>query len=308
MRDKKFTINEMRRKKKNGDPITWITAYSYPIAHCAEKSGVDMILVGDSGGMTELGYDNTSPVTMDEMITFCKAVKRGAPNTFIVGDMPQGSYEVSDEDAIKNALRFIKEAGCDAIKLEGGKRILNRIQAIKSAGVLVCGHLGLTPQTTASFGGYSIQGKNITAVKALAEEVSNISECIDFLLIEATPSIAIEFIKKEKKYHISNLPILGIGAGPDTDGQLLIMHDILGFYPNFKPKFAKNYLKEIITNSNSDTMIDLITASITKYVFEVKNKQFPSNQYCYQISEDAQKEIERVIWNNEKNHDIANYR
>ena len=155
----KKTLFNFRAMKKSGEQITWVTAYNYPLAAAAERAGVDMILVGDSGGMVELGYSTTNPVTMDEMIQFASAVRRGAPNTFIVGDMPQGSYEVSNEEAVRNAMRFVKESGCDAIKLEGGLRVAMRIRAISEAGILVIGHLGLTPQSTASFGGYRVQGK-----------------------------------------------------------------------------------------------------------------------------------------------------
>ena len=155
----KKNILKLQKMVELGDPITWITAYDLPFAQAAEAAGVDMILVGDSGGMVQLGYETTNPVTMDEMIILSTSVRRGAPNTFIVGDMPQGSYEVSDEEAVKNAIRFVKEAGVDAVKLEGGERVASRVRAIVNAGVSVIGHLGLTPQSTASFGGYRVQGK-----------------------------------------------------------------------------------------------------------------------------------------------------
>lgn len=155
----KKNILSFKKMKDQGEPITWITAYTYPMAKSAETAGIDMILVGDSGGMVELGYNSTNPVTMDEMIVLTKAARKGAPNTFIVGDMPQGSYEISDEIAVENALRFIKESECDAVKLEGGERMSSRIKAITEAGILVVGHLGLTPQSSTSFGGYRVQGK-----------------------------------------------------------------------------------------------------------------------------------------------------
>jgi 3-methyl-2-oxobutanoate hydroxymethyltransferase len=178
----KKSILNFKQMKKKGEPITWITAYSYPMAQAAEKAGVEMILVGDSGGMVELGYQTTNPVTMDEMIQLAKAARKGAPNTFIVGDMPQGSYEVSDEEAIKNAMRFVKEAGCDAIKLEGGLRMSSRIQAISKAGIVVIGHLGLTPQSTASFGGYRVQGKTIESFEETIKEADNV---MDYLIPNA---------------------------------------------------------------------------------------------------------------------------
>lgn len=304
-RKNKFTINEMRRKTKSNEKMTWITSYSYPMAYAAEKAGIDMILVGDSGGMTELGYDNTSPVSMNEMITFCKAVRRGAPNTFIIGDMPQGSYEVSNDKAIENALRFIKEGGCDAIKLEGGKRVADRIAAIKSAGILVCGHLGLTPQTTSAFGGYNIQGKTIQSLEFLYNDIVSIQNLIDFLLIEATPSVAIDYFKARGVSN--NLPIFGIGAGPNTNGQLLIIHDILGFYPNFKPRFAKNYYSEESVVKQS-SMLLTVENCISKFISEVKNQKFPTENYCYQIPKEAEENIKSAIWKFEKQDEIANYR
>jgi len=238
----KKTLFNLRSMQKAGDQITWITAYSYPMAYAAERAGVDMILIGDSGGMVELGYSTTNPVTMDEMIQFAKAVRRGAPNTFIVGDMPQGSYEGSDHDAVMNAMRFVKEAGCDAIKLEGGARVASRIRAITDAGILVIGHLGLTPQSTASFGGYRVQGKTKESFEETVNDAVSIEKAgMVLLLLEAMPS--------EVAYQVSlklTVPVLGIGAGNQMHGQLIIMHDLLGFYPSFRPWFAKCYIPEII--------------------------------------------------------------
>jgi 3-methyl-2-oxobutanoate hydroxymethyltransferase len=299
----KKSILNFKQMKKKSEPITWITAYSYPMAHAVERAGVDMILVGDSGGMVELGYQTTNPVTMDEMIQLAKAARKGAPNTFIVGDMPQGSYEVSDEEAIKNAMRFIKEAGCDAIKLEGGIRMTSRIKAITEAGILVVAHLGLTPQSTVSFGGYRVQGKTLSSFEQTVEDalaVQQAGACM--LLLEAMPH--------ESALQISTLldiPVLGIGAGL-IDGQLIIMHDLLGFYPNFRPWFAKCYVPQIIdkyvTQINNQTDIkkfgietkddgfNLITyLAIKEYVDETKSKLFPSSDYIYPIKESELEEI-----------------
>ena len=157
----KVNVKTLKKMKNEGIPVTWITAYDLPFASAAENAGIDMILVGDSGGMVQLGYETTNPVTMDEMITLSKSARRGAPNTFIIGDMPQGSYEVCKEKAVENAMRFIKESRCDAVKCEGGRRVADKIKAIVDAGILVFGHLGLTPQSTSSFGGYNVQGKTI---------------------------------------------------------------------------------------------------------------------------------------------------
>jgi 3-methyl-2-oxobutanoate hydroxymethyltransferase len=281
--------------KKKGDSVTWITAYSYPMAYAAERAGIDMILIGDSGGMVELGYSTTNPVTMDEMIQFAKAVRKGAPNTFIVGDMPQGSYEISDEEAVRNAMRFVKEAGCDSIKLEGGARVADRIRAIANAGILVIGHLGLTPQSTASFGGYRVQGKT----KDSFEETINDSFAVQaagacLLLLEAMPSESAGQVAAQL-----SIPVFGIGAGNMIDGQLIIMHDLLGFYPTFRPWFAKCYVPGIIEeyvksiqvenlkkygiDTRQDGVGQIVYLAIKKYVEEVKAKTFPSADYIYPI-------------------------
>jgi len=302
---KKLSILDIKNKVAKKEKISWITSYSYPMAYCAEQAGIDMILVGDSGGMTELGYETTNPVTMDEMITFCKAVRRGAPNTFIVGDMPQGSYEASNEDAINNAIKFIKEGGCDAVKLEGGERILQRIKAIKSAGIIVCGHLGLTPQTTANFGGYRVQGKDFETLSQLKQDIEAIHYHIDFLLIEAVPDLPMEYIKTSVNITI---PVFGIGAGKNVDGQLLIVHDILGFYPNFKPRFAKNYFQLVSKLTPKETMIEMITESIRWFINEVKDGEFPKADHTYKISSEFSKELKLVIEKRKSQNELPNYR
>lgn len=295
-----LTFNKM---KKDGTKITWITSYSYPTAWCAERAGIDMILVGDSGGMVELGYETTNPVTMDEMIQMAKAVRRGAPNTFVVGDMPQGSYEVSNELAVENALRFVKEAGCDAIKLEGGDRVSSRVKAISDAGILVIGHLGLTPQSAASFGGYRIQGKTLAEYKAMHQDVKSLENAgVCMILIEATLPTCAKSITNQ-----SLVPIMGIGAGVDTDGQLVILHDIAGFYPNFRPWFAKCYIPQVITkygeliasqpdikrfgiDTRDDGMLAILKYAISEYIQEVHSKTFPNADYTY-----SEKDIPAVV-------------
>ena len=307
----KKTIFSFNKMKKDGIPITWITAYSYPMAYAAEQAGIDMLLVGDSGGMVELGYKTTNPVTMDEMILLAKAARRGAPNTFIVGDMPQSSYEISNELAITNAMRFVKEAGCDAIKLEGGTRVAERIKAISRAGIVVVGHLGLTPQSTASFGGYRVQGKtkeslDETILDALSVEESGAS----FLLLEAMPEIsALQVVKNLK------IPVLGIGAGK-IDGQLIIMHDLLGFYHDFRPWFAKSYVPIVINKfakkmnevedikkfgieTRNDGLNLLCKMSISKYISEVKEGLFPDAEYNYPIKDVELEDIKKSkYWKN----------
>jgi 3-methyl-2-oxobutanoate hydroxymethyltransferase len=304
----KKTLFNFRAMKKSGEQITWITAYSYPMANAAERAGIDMILVGDSGGMVELGYSTTNPVTMDEMIQFSSAVRRGAPNTFIVGDMPQGSYEISDEEAVRNAMRFVKESGCDAIKLEGGERVADRISAITNAGILVIGHLGLTPQSTASFGGYRVQGKTKESLEETILDASSIENAgVVMLLLEAMPSEAAHQVSLHLK-----IPVLGIGAGNKMDGQLIIMHDLLGFYSSFRPWFAKCYVPEIIKDfaesinvpnikkygidTRDDGLNKIVYLAIKKYVDEVRNRMFPSDEYIYPIKPEELESIKKSTY------------
>ena len=306
----KKNILKFNKMKRDGDPITWITAYTYPMAKSAESAGVDMILVGDSGGMVELGYNSTNPVTMEEMIILSKATRKGAPNTFIVGDMPQGSYEISNESAIQNALRFIKESGCDAVKLEGGERMSSRIKAITDAGILVVGHLGLTPQSSTSFGGYKVQGKTLSSFEETIEDAISIQKsgaCL--ILLEAIPEEPAHQISKNIE-----IPTLGIGAGGKLDGQLIIMHDLLGFYLDFRPWFAKCYIPQVIEKYISeikedndikkygiDTKMDglnkIVILAITEYINEVKTGIFPDENYSYLINnEDLNKIKESKYW------------
>lgn len=301
----KKNILSFQKMKEKKEPITWVTAYSYPTASAVEKAGVEMILVGDSGGMVELGYETTNPVTMDEMVSFTKAARRGAPNTFIVGDMPQGSYEISKEDAVKNAMRLVKEGGADAIKLEGGARVTDKIKAIVDAGILVIGHLGLTPQSTASFGGYKVQGKSVESFEEMVDDCDAIVEAgCCMVLLEALPAKSAEQVSMRYK-----IPIMGIGAGNLVDGQLMIMHDMVGFYKNFRPWFAKCYIPQIIqryldeVNSQEDikkygieTKMDglnaLVQYALEDYYKEVKSGEFPSEEYIYPIKDEDLKTLE----------------
>lgn len=300
----KKSIRDFRVMKRKNEPVAWITAYDYPMAYCAEQAGVDMILVGDSGAMVQLGYSTTNPASMEEMITMAKAARRGAPDTFIVGDMPQGSYEVSNEKAVENAVRFIKEAGCDAVKLEGGRRMCDRIKAIVDAGILVIGHLGLTPQSTQSFGGYRVQGKtpknlDNTLLDALSLQESGIS----ILLLEALPQETAEIFRNRLE-----IPVYGIGAGVNVDGQLIIMHDLLGLYKPFRPHFAKCYIKEAVpayishigsfanlkqrgVEYRDDGLLFLIKEAISIYAYDVKTRKYPSEEYSYTLSEKGKQKL-----------------
>lgn len=302
----KKNIIAFRKMLSQGEPITWITAYNYSLAKSAELAGIDMILVGDSGGMVELGYKTTNPVTMDEMIQMSKAARAGAPNTFIVGDMPQGSYEISDELAIENALRFVKESGCDAIKLEGGKRMSSRVRAINNAGILVVGHLGLTPQSSTSFGGYRVQGKTIESFEETIKDALSLEEAgICMLLLEAMPEVSAEKVAENLK-----LPVLGIGAGKKLAGQLIIAHDLLGLYLEFRPWFAKCYIPQVINKyvkelsgisdikkfgieTKMDGLNNIIILAIKEYIGEVKEFSFPNEEYSYPIKEEELLELKK---------------
>ena len=306
MKGKKLSLKTIQKMKQTGEPVSWITAYDLPFASAAENAGIDMILVGDSGGMVQLGYETTNPVTMDEMIVLAKSARRGAPNTFIVGDMPQGSYEISKEKAVENAMRFVKEAGCDAIKLEGGRRVIDKVKAIVDAGILVVGHLGLTPQSTSSFGGYNVQGKTLKSFEETMDDALALQEAgVMALLLEAMPSEPAGQIAKQL-----DIPVLGIGAGNEVDGQLIIMHDMMGFYQSFRPWFAKCYVPEVIhefaaglkevddmkqygREHRKDGLFAIAEMAIAKYVEEVKSRQFPSAEYIYPIKDEQLAEIKQ---------------
>lgn len=310
---KKVNVRTLAKMKMEHTPITWITSYDLPFASAAEKANVDMILVGDSGGMVQLGYQSTNPVTMDEMIVLAKAARRGAPNTFIVGDMPQGSYEVSTEKAIENALRFVKEAGCDAIKLEGGRRVVDKVKAIVNAGILVFGHLGLTPQSTNSFGGYNVQCKTLESFEETVEDALVLQEAgVIGLLLEAMPAPPAGKIARMLK-----IPVLGIGAGTEVDGQLIIMHDLMGFYQSFRPWFAKCMIPEIIGDFyehiksisdirqygreyRKDGLFEIVSLAVARYVEEVRNGKFPGEEYSYPIKDEQIEILKKSKYWNEK--------
>ncbi|WP_434310139.1 3-methyl-2-oxobutanoate hydroxymethyltransferase [Hominifimenecus sp. rT4P-3] len=277
----KKNINDFSSMAKNKEKIVYLTAYDYLTAKYQEKAGVDMILVGDSLGMVTLGYDTTFPVTMEDMISHCKAVRRGAPNTFIVGDMPFMSYQTSDELAIANAGRFIKEAGSDCVKLEvAGPGTCRRIKAIVDAGILVMGHIGLTPQFMGILGGYKAQGKTAEAAKKLVDLALSIEEAGAFsLLVEGVPAVVGKAIQEAL-----SIPVLGIGAGSYTDGQLLIYADMVGLYDNFTPKFVKKYA-EIGAE---------MERAFREYCEEVRSGAFPDDTiHAYKISAEEAAKIEQ---------------
>ena len=268
---KKLSSLDLQKMKNEGEKAAWITSYDYWTANFAEQAGVDMILVGDSLGMCIYGYEGTIPVTMDQCIYHSEAVRRGASKTFIVGDMPFLSYQVSVEEAVRNAGRFYKEAGVDAIKLEGGKRVCPQIKAITDGGMLVMGHIGLTPQSSGQQGGFKAQGRTAQTAKELIEDAKAIQEAGAFaLLVEAVPPEVCKIIKDTLK-----IPVYSIGAGVDADGQLMICSDVLGIFQAFTPKFVKKY----------ENLGEKTIKAFTEYVNDTKNKRFPEDKHTYKMVE-----------------------
>jgi len=267
---KKKSILDFIRMKKEGTQTAWITAYDFPMASFAQQAGVDMILVGDSLGMVVLGYDGTNPVTMADCISHCKAVRRGAPDTWIVGDMPFGSYQVSDELAVENAVRFIKEADADCIKLEGGIRVAPRIKAISHAGIPVIGHIGLTPQSSGQLGGFKAQGRDVKNAREVIKDAVAVEQAGAYaILVEAVPPEVTAFIREKL-----TIPVYSIGAGP-ADGQLVIIGDALGMFQAFTPKFVKKYANVAEVEINA----------IKEYVSDVREGAFPGDEHVYHVVE-----------------------
>ncbi|MCR4397627.1 MAG: 3-methyl-2-oxobutanoate hydroxymethyltransferase [Firmicutes bacterium] len=263
----KVTIPALYEKMRKGQKITMLTCYDYPTALLEEKAGIDIILVGDSLGMTVLGYDSTLPVTMDIMIPHTQAVRRGAPTAFLIGDMPYMSYQVSVEEAVRNAGRFMQEAGCDAVKLEGGSNVVDVVRALTKATIPVMGHLGLTPQSLSMLGGFKSQGRSADAAKKVIDDAKLLEEAGAFsILLEAVPPEVGKIVTER-----ANVPIISIGAGPHCHGQLLIIHDMLGFFDRFTPKFVKKYC-----NIN-----EIILKVLEEYVKDIETGAFPEPQHCY---------------------------
>jgi 3-methyl-2-oxobutanoate hydroxymethyltransferase len=271
----KTTILKLRRQKAEGKTTVAVTAYQSWQARIAENAGVDIILVGDSAAMTEHGMKDTLSMSMETMIDHCRSVARGATLPFLIGDMPYMSYQLSDSQAVENAGRFIS-SGMDAVKVEGG--MTDRIAAISEAGIIVCSHLGLTPQTRAKLGGYRVQGKTSDDAKRMLDKALAMQDAgCDLLLLEAMPVEPAAMIASELK-----IPVYGIGAGDGVDGQLVIFHDLLGLFDKFKSKFVKRYL-------NGER---LFTAALTDYCNEVRDGEFPSEENFYAIKDD---ELEKLL-------------
>ena len=280
---KKKTIPDFISMKANGEKVTWITGYYYLTAKYIERAGMDMILVGDSLGMVQLGYETTFPVTMDDMVRACQSVRRGAPNTFIVGDMPYMSYQESDEEAIHNAGRLIKEGGADCVKLEGGTALIGqRMAAITGAGIAAIGHIGLTPQFMAQIGGYKAQGKTADAALKLIEQAKMHEAAGAWsVLIEGVPTVVGKAV-----CNALEIPVYGIGAGSQVDGQLIIYADMVGYYDDFCPKFVKKYAE----------VGKVLQGAFESYVSEVKNGAFPEDdKHAYKIAPEEAAAIEEFI-------------
>jgi 3-methyl-2-oxobutanoate hydroxymethyltransferase len=271
------TLSALTEKKALGEPIVMVTAYDYPSAQVSEEAGVDVVLVGDSGAMTVLGYPSTVPVTLDELLMLAAAVRRGLSTPLLIGDMPFGSYEASNEEAIHNAQRFVKEAGCDGVKLERGGTSVERARAIVAAGIPVMGHVGLTPQTATALGGYRSQGRTAERALDVARDALALQEGGCFSVVfEAVPAALTEAIMPRMR-----IPVIGIGAGPAADGQVLVFHDLLGIYDGHAPRFVKRYA------GVREEMIKGVAA----FAEDVRRRRYPQPEHGYTMAPD---EVERL--------------
>jgi 3-methyl-2-oxobutanoate hydroxymethyltransferase len=268
----KKTLQDLRRKKEQGEPITMLTGYDYSTALALDQAGIDAILVGDSLGMVVLGYENTLPVTMEEMLHHCRAVARGAKSALLIGDMPFMSYQVSVTEAVRNAGRFLQDGGMDVVKLEGGRERLDTIRAIIGAGIPVMGHLGLTPQSLHALGGFHPQGRTTNAAKRIMEDAYNLEEAGCFsLVLESIPARLAELISKGL-----SIPTIGIGAGAGCDGQVLVVNDLLGLFDRFTPRFVKQY---------AGLRIEMQRA-FGEYIADVTARRFPAQEHTIEMPEE----------------------
>ncbi|MBK7896583.1 MAG: 3-methyl-2-oxobutanoate hydroxymethyltransferase [Anaerolineaceae bacterium] len=274
MRRKKVTILDIQKRKQSKTPITMITAYDFTAALLIDQTETDIILVGDSLGMVMLGYPGTTEVTMDEMLHHCKAVARGTTGAFLVGDMPFMSYQADVTEAMRNAGRFLKEAGMDCVKLEGGREMADTVRAIVRAGIPVMGHIGLTPQTVSQLGGYRIQGKTAAAALSLVKDAMALQDAGCFaIVLEAIPATVAALITKRLI-----IPTIGIGAGVECDGQVLVYHDLLGLYDRLQPRFVKDY----------GQIGEAIKTAVQTYTEEVRQRQFPAEEHTYPMNDEEE--------------------
>ncbi|MGZ9224225.1 MAG: 3-methyl-2-oxobutanoate hydroxymethyltransferase [Anaerolineales bacterium] len=279
---KKVTLPMLFKKVASGEPITWLTCYDYPTAYLQEQAGIEMILVGDSLGMTMLGYESTLPVTMEDMIRHTQAVRRGAATAFFIGDMPYMTYQPSVETAIRNAGRFMAEAATDAIKLEGGAAMADRIKGIVDAGIPAIGHLGLTPQSVSALGGFKVQGKDASLAKKIIDDAKALEQAGAFMiLLEMVPDRLCKLITERAE----NCIIMSLGSGPHAHGQLLIYHDMFGLYPRFKPKMAK-----VFGNAG-----EVILNGLKSYHEEVIGRKFPQQENWFGMKDEEYDELVKLL-------------
>jgi len=268
----RLPITELAEMKTRGQPIVMVTAYDAPGGRLADEAGADLVLVGDSAAMTVLGYDSTVPATMDEMLVLTGAVARGSRRPLVIADMPFGSFQVSDQDTVRNAVRFVKEAGADAVKLEGAGSTLSRVRAVVAAGIPVMGHIGLTPQSATMLGGFKAQGRSAEKALALLSDARALEAAGCFaIVLEAVPAPVAARVSAEL-----SIPTIGIGAGPDCDGQVLVWHDILGLYDGRPARFVKRYAD----------VADVIRAALESFAADVRARRFPEEQHTYTMPAD----------------------
>jgi 3-methyl-2-oxobutanoate hydroxymethyltransferase len=278
---KPITLSKLAEKKALGEPIVMVTAYDYPSAQVAEAAGVDVVLVGDSGAMTVLGYPSTVPVSVDEMLMLAAAARRGLTSPMLVGDLPFGSYEVSNEQAIATAQRFVKEAGCDAVKLERGGSSVERAAAIVAAGIPVMGHVGLTPQTATALGGYRSQGRTAERAMEVVEDALALQDAGCFAIVfEAVPSELTAAVMPRIE-----IPVIGIGAGPATDGQVLVFHDLLGIYDGHAARFVKRY----------GNVRELMIQGMEQFAAEVRERRYPEPEHGYTMAPDEAARLTQLL-------------
>ena len=281
MAEQKVTVKDIQQAKVQGRKLVMITAYDYPFGLMADEAGVDIVLVGDSLGMVVLGLDGTVAVTMENMIHHIQAVMRGCKHPLVVGDMPFMSYNTSIRDAIINAGRLMKEGGCDSIKLEGGVDFAPTVEAIVKAGIPVQGHIGLTPQTASALGGFKMQGKDATAAKKIIDDAKALEDAGVFsIIIEAVPAPLAQLVAEAVR-----VPVIGIGAGADVDGQVLVTHDMIGLFDKFIPKFVKQYTK----------IRPIILDALKAYGDEVREAIFPGPEHSFSMPEEALAQLKKMI-------------
>ena len=273
MKDKKFTVNDFKAFKARGEKIAMLTAYDYSMAKLLDDAGVDSVLVGDSLGMTMLGYENTLQVTMEDMLHHTKAVRRGTKHAFLVADMPYRSYEINVEETVRNARRFVREAQADAVKVEGGAEVADTIRAIVRAKIPVVAHIGLTPQSVNVFGGFKVQGKNLDQAQKLIEEALAVQEAgACAVVLECIPAKLAKVISEKLE-----IPTIGIGAGAECDGQVLVIQDMIGMFKSFTPKFVKKFA----------SVGEEIEAAVEAYIREINSGAFPLSEHTFSMEDEV---------------------